>query len=674
MAKQTHSKANGKLAITRHPLFPLTVALWFGALFGLGSLAVRASLLESAIVALKIDMIITSAAPPIGATTRILLALAMAALGGLLGAMIARRIGRPKKVVQKRKRGAGSVSEIRKAAVAKSFANRAVPEAPAAAPASGRRSQLAMKEEAPNHPAPDDTAPVPGSAPQILDVSAFELEGFESPASDGQQFGASKEFAIEDGREVEPTALSDLDSSDSGPFDPQTFEASPPEGAQIFKPQDSSADLPTGQEEPAPIAPAPFDEQAAAVESTEPAATNPQQSQPDRPEPQMIFGTAAPIDANAEEEAPNLPRFESEEDRQEALVASVEPYPASVFDPNPAPSLFAQPLNTSVSEVRWSDNVTGKLTPPTDPAACPPIETASLPEPEPDTTAPDVLESESAAQRIASTELNSLSPLELLERLAISIRRKHGSAPAEAAPANPANAQPSQLATPQAFAAPEPQTEPAQEEVTVQDQPQTDDGAPAEPIPAAEVAFAPSPPSIPAGLRPVGLDPDDDEELLPHYLPPRRIGMEHGGTAQRPENLPALNTIEDPGDKNAAPGDGYSSLLDLSQPAPAGQGFVRVDEPEEFDRDVEPAVIFPGQETSSPSPFAPPAETLRAGGQDAVVDSGGPEAADATLPGTQAETDQPAPFAPPATRPDPAETERALRSALTTPQRMSGAA
>ena len=77
MAKVKPGKAGGKQSITRHPLFPATVALWFGALFGVGSLAIRPSLIEGLIVSLGIDTVISSAAPPLGATTRILLALSL---------------------------------------------------------------------------------------------------------------------------------------------------------------------------------------------------------------------------------------------------------------------------------------------------------------------------------------------------------------------------------------------------------------------------------------------------------------------------------------------------------------------------------------------------------------------------------------------------------------------
>lgn len=74
--------------MTWHPLFPAMLAVWFGALFGLGVLAVRTGLLETAVLSLGIDRLIPAAAPPLGATARILLAFAFAVTGGVIGAAI----------------------------------------------------------------------------------------------------------------------------------------------------------------------------------------------------------------------------------------------------------------------------------------------------------------------------------------------------------------------------------------------------------------------------------------------------------------------------------------------------------------------------------------------------------------------------------------------------------
>lgn len=99
LAKHNRKTPQGR-PVTSHPLFPAIVALWFGALFGLSSLAIRPGLLESLVLAAHIDRVIPAAAPPLGVTARLLLALAMAALGALLGAGIGGRLARPKAEVR----------------------------------------------------------------------------------------------------------------------------------------------------------------------------------------------------------------------------------------------------------------------------------------------------------------------------------------------------------------------------------------------------------------------------------------------------------------------------------------------------------------------------------------------------------------------------------------------
>ena len=84
------------MPISKHRLFPALVALWFGALFGLSIMAVRPGLLETLVVSAQFDRLIPAAAPPLGDTARILLALIMAALGALLGTVIGTRIARPR--------------------------------------------------------------------------------------------------------------------------------------------------------------------------------------------------------------------------------------------------------------------------------------------------------------------------------------------------------------------------------------------------------------------------------------------------------------------------------------------------------------------------------------------------------------------------------------------------
>lgn len=94
------TKARKSKPISAYPLFPAFVALWFGALFGLSSLAVGVPNLERAVAALQLQTVLPAAAPPLGMTARALIALAMTGAGAVLGLIIALLVARrhkPKK-------------------------------------------------------------------------------------------------------------------------------------------------------------------------------------------------------------------------------------------------------------------------------------------------------------------------------------------------------------------------------------------------------------------------------------------------------------------------------------------------------------------------------------------------------------------------------------------------
>lgn len=101
--------------MTWHPLFPAMLAVWFGALFGLGILAVRAPLLEAAVLSFGIDGLIPAAAPPLGATARILLALAFALTGGVIGGAIGLRMARSRPDNVARRAEAAAAREAKQA-------------------------------------------------------------------------------------------------------------------------------------------------------------------------------------------------------------------------------------------------------------------------------------------------------------------------------------------------------------------------------------------------------------------------------------------------------------------------------------------------------------------------------------------------------------------------------
>lgn len=92
LAQQTHSKTPKTAPLSSHPGFTPAVMVWCAALLGLSCLAIRGSLLESWVIAAKVDLFLPMATPPLGATSRLLLAVGFAVLGAGIGWLAARMI------------------------------------------------------------------------------------------------------------------------------------------------------------------------------------------------------------------------------------------------------------------------------------------------------------------------------------------------------------------------------------------------------------------------------------------------------------------------------------------------------------------------------------------------------------------------------------------------------
>ena len=68
VAADFRSRSRSPRPLTAHRWFPATVALWFAALLGLGSLVLPASLFEAAVGASGIASVGPGAEPPLGLT------------------------------------------------------------------------------------------------------------------------------------------------------------------------------------------------------------------------------------------------------------------------------------------------------------------------------------------------------------------------------------------------------------------------------------------------------------------------------------------------------------------------------------------------------------------------------------------------------------------------------
>lgn len=88
------SKSQGKVPLSRHPLFPAVVGLWFAALLGIGSLAAGPALLDGLVRTLHLDAVLPAGTLPLGFTTRMAVSLVLALGGGGLAWRHARRLGR----------------------------------------------------------------------------------------------------------------------------------------------------------------------------------------------------------------------------------------------------------------------------------------------------------------------------------------------------------------------------------------------------------------------------------------------------------------------------------------------------------------------------------------------------------------------------------------------------
>ncbi len=586
--------------ITENPLFPAVVALWFGALFGLGSLAIRVGLIEQVILAAKLDTIFAAAAPPLGVTARILLALVLAVFGAALGMWVARKIAAPKPVARERKRGATPAKdEPRSAGPVEFRARDSHPDAPARRPISAHE-ELGGAE-----------APVGGalagrrrSALAIEHDDTFELhENAPLPGSNWQNDAVMRDQQ-EDALELGDFADATGSEEAFGSFDPP------------------------------PPAPGPqLDWQAEG-----PATTERQIFQPlPAAEPEAGEAPAAPLDFT--------PPDDALAGRQ--IFGMAQPQPDAVLD-----------------ELGITDAEFEELTP-----LALPVE----PEQQP-------------------ADLNQLGMVDLAAKLASSMERRRERAAAKAAEAAAASAAPEvPLAEPEAAAPPIPAAyEPPVAEVPVAELPGASFLHPND-IPAPVLAdLPPQSPShlppvfaapssapvanhpaddasvmstrVPAALRPIALGTEfDEDDDFASLLPPRSIAMPAPAPFEAAPAAPASATTDERGDEPADE-TRFSSLLDVNQPLPPRQDFVRIEEPTEDRIDIEPVVIFPGQAARLSAQNVPSIPSDDEAATFRRFDSpGNAEYGQASTAG-----------APPAA--DPAETEKALRAALANLQRMSGAA
>ncbi|WP_132389718.1 hypothetical protein [Novosphingobium sp. PhB165] len=666
--------------ITRHPLFPAIVALWFAALCGLGSMALGTAAIERLVEATGLAKAIPMAAPPLGVTARLLVALGMTGIGGLVGAVLGRRLAAPKAAQSEPMHDlTGAFEETAE-------------ETPAAARLPGRRRSFVAPVEVPEEPEPvtaatailqlsdlDDYAPpAPVAAPAEPEAIAHPADEHESAAQEHDDFASR--LAVYAAETATPPCA---DEEEAQAFPHLADAFSPAAWADPEHAQDEDDEEDTEAEAPAASL---FEAYARARESFAPSAyetETPQQSAPidvavqDDIEEAPLAAEAAPAPVSASADriiaAPldDLSHVEllerlalamEEQRRKRALVQaaplSVVPSPATQAPVQDEPeTAFEDPTPPAAPMLpRFASLASAAQFAPTPPFA-----------PAPFAPPPYGVRADYAAAAGADDEpvqpIEDLSPRDLDES-----ESPFGTG-------HWAHANAAQV--------PEP--------------------AVVEPEASEPKAFAPTP--IPAALRPVGITAFDEDDAVPGYIPPRHIVMPaapEGAADENPSDRPMARLAgghdflpgTDDGDEedevcaNLAEDDdfaddgadmveegvldeGYSSLLSLQRRAAPREALISLED--------ESAALLDGDLADDGTTFArfdeheaavlseaPIVEDGFAASHDPAPYDAATAFAAPQLPGARL-------FDPPG-RPDPAETEKALRAALATLQRMSGAA
>ncbi|MBD3774487.1 MAG: hypothetical protein IE921_13015 [Rhodobacteraceae bacterium] len=680
MVGKHKGKPAKKAPISSHPVFPAVVALWFASLFGIGSMVLPAALLEKLVTVTGIASLVPAAAPPLGITARLAIALAGVVVGVVSGLLVARKV--------------------------------IAAQAAHAAPSRTIRAKAATPKRNDRHD--DSPAKRPIFAHEELGEDGLDMDFHdEAPVRAEPHPGRRRPLSVTDegGRSE---FLAEVPLPGTGDFaGTPAFEAVP-------EPQDEPLELDS-------LAPAEDDElvalrnagPAVALEEADPAAELPLERRYFEA-PAEPFGTSSLSRAGEFPAAAAMPTEILEPAPRQIFGAPDEVAVAARHDDEPA-AHAAEPAPEPLADVGAFAQVMAHAAP--------------QPQPQPQTVAEPAAPVHFAATPAAplgERPLLELGMAELVERFALSLERRkqagvaapaveqapHGVSASEAA--HEASVSPDvapAFAAPLTFARPEPvahepaapavmpeaparqvfaaQAEAAEDETELVQEPIA--LPPLMPNHAAAAA-APPAPIVPAALRPLDLDPFDDDGDVgampdlslslsagarPFAAPPSgpAVAANPAPAAAPPSFAQPAAMAEEPEveSEDEADSDGYSSLLDMKRPLAAGREFVRIDDDDAADgEDIEPVVVFPGQDQRRASPAAdgparsPFGADVAPSGQSQLL-----RPFDSPLagkPGAPNEFTLPGGTMPTQPRADQGDTERALRDALDKLQRLSGAA
>ncbi|WP_095012300.1 hypothetical protein [Tsuneonella mangrovi] len=208
MKRTSKTDATPKAPVSAHPAFPAIVALWFAALFGIGSMVLPAPLLDKLVTVTRISHVFASATPPLGATARIVIALVACGLGVVAGIAIARKVvaaqgtshPAPRRAPKSRKEAASTPAK-RPISAHEELGEEGLdaPIEEAREPIAGRRRALSLSDESARSEFLDH-APLPGSSPvsdtppsedDTLDLAAFDSAPGAVPTRNDAGYAAS---------------------------------------------------------------------------------------------------------------------------------------------------------------------------------------------------------------------------------------------------------------------------------------------------------------------------------------------------------------------------------------------------------------------------------------------------------------------------------------------------
>nr|WP_137677194.1 hypothetical protein [Parerythrobacter lutipelagi] len=675
------AKSGKQASISAHPAFPAVVASWFAALLGLGCLVVPVVLFETLISASGVASVVPAAAPPLGLTARMAIALAAALTGAGIGLFLARKVAAasgetkgprerqfvadadaklaPKRPISARDElGSDSLDEP-------VTSDEHEQEKPAPAVLPGRRRALSVTDES-ERSEYLDAAPLPGGH-VTFDEKAFGNLGGSFSGNDDAALDLG-DFAAEDDNEendlaaqelLETLSLRNLQHAETSPQE-RPFDS--PGQPEAVVPDSISA----GDHASSPHRP--FDAASGSGSAQPIFEASPQDI---LREELTAMSTTSNVDvtmkpADTTDTAYNP--LSGHAAREEQLAA---PFRAPAAPTQAAAPVQAEPAPQDMGMVELVERFaralqqSGAPVPSAMPqiAAAQPAAIGNEPEPAATETAPAQTGAPAPAAPAALAAPAMPAFAVPAPTPAPGVATTFASGPGQAAEIQTPS--PAPLSAP--FSAPEAPEE-APQPMVFRRQTAAEVPAPfaAPPVEGAAVSssFAEAETNaIPQALQPLAFnepeaDVEDESEPL-NLAFPSRPASPAPGTFQAPEMAPP-GADDDDDDSEA-----YSSLLSMKGRFGQQQSFVRIDDDEPAAAG-QPVVVFPGQENrrAEPASDGPTRDPLAA-------PAATPQAPAAMRP-FDGPAQAPVAGAVPAERANAGETEKALRDALEKLQRMSG--